>query len=63
MTRTRSWRSKTQLRSFGADEIIISTHSPAHSNRLERDIVKRARERFALPITHVVIDSEVHVQG
>lgn len=51
------------LRRFGADEIIISTHPEADSNWLERDVVERARERFALPITHVVIDSEVPVQG
>ena len=44
------------LRTFGADEIIISTHPPGRSNWLERGVVERARERFAVPITHVVVD-------
>jgi hypothetical protein len=46
------------LRTFGADEIIISTHPPGRSNWLERDVIVRARERFDLPITHVVVDLE-----
>jgi hypothetical protein len=44
------------LRTFGADEIIISTHPEGRSNWLERGVVERARERFAVPITHVVVD-------
>jgi hypothetical protein len=44
------------LRTFGADEIIISTHPPGRSNWLEKDVIVRARERFDLPITHVVVD-------
>jgi uncharacterized membrane protein len=44
------------LRTFGADEIIISTHPPGRSNWLEKDVITRARERFDLPITHVVVD-------
>jgi hypothetical protein len=46
------------LRTFGADEIIISTHPEGRSNWLERGIVENARERFAVPITHVVVDLE-----
>jgi nucleotide-binding universal stress UspA family protein len=46
------------LRTFGADEIIISTHPPGRSNWLERGVVENARERFAVPITHVVVDLE-----
>jgi hypothetical protein len=46
------------LRTFGADEIIISTHPEGRSNWLERGVVARARERFAVPITHVVVDLE-----
>jgi nucleotide-binding universal stress UspA family protein len=46
------------LRTFGADEIIISTHPAGRSNWLERGVVERARERFAVPITHVVVDLE-----
>ena len=46
------------LRTFGADEMIISTHPPGRSKWLERGIVEAARERFAVPITHVVTDLE-----
>ncbi len=46
------------LRTFGADEIIISTHPEGRSNWLERGVVRAARERFAIPITHVVVDLE-----
>jgi hypothetical protein len=44
------------LRLFGADEIIISTHPEGRSHWLEKGIVETARERFAVPITHVVVD-------
>jgi hypothetical protein len=44
------------LRTFGADEIIISTHPEGRSLWLERGIVQAARERFDVPITHVVVD-------
>jgi hypothetical protein len=46
------------LRTFGADEIIISTHPEGRSRWLERGVVTNARERFAVPITHVVVDLE-----
>lgn len=44
------------LRSFGADELVISTHPEGRSHWLEQGLVARAREHFALPITHVVVD-------
>ena len=44
------------LRTFAPDELIISTHPEGRSNWLERGIVEHARERFALPVTHVVVD-------
>jgi hypothetical protein len=44
------------LRTFGADEVIVSTHPEGRSNWLERGVVTGARERFAVPITHVVVD-------
>ena len=44
------------LRTFGADEIIISTHPEGRSHWLERGVVERARERFTVPVTHVVVD-------
>ena len=46
------------LRTFGADEVIISTHPEGRSHWLERGVVAAARDRFALPITHVVVDLE-----
>jgi universal stress protein family protein len=50
------------LRTFGADEVIISTHPEGRSNWLERGVVTSARERFAVPITHVVVDLEAERQ-
>jgi hypothetical protein len=46
------------LRTFGPDEIIISTHPEGRSNWLEKGVVTGARERFAVPITHVIVDLE-----
>jgi hypothetical protein len=46
------------LRTFGPDEIIISTHPEGRSHWLERNVVEHARDRFAVPITHVVVDLE-----
>ena len=50
------------LRTFGADVIIISTHPEGRSNWLERGVVSGARERFAVPITHVVVDLEAEAR-
>jgi GABA permease len=44
------------IRTFAPDELVISTHPPERSHWLERGIVESARERFALPVTHVVVD-------
>jgi hypothetical protein len=46
------------LRTFGADEVIVSTHPVGRSHWLERNVVGAARERFAVPITHVIVDLE-----
>lgn len=46
------------LRTFAADELIISTHPPGRSSWLVRHVVERARERFSLPIAHVIVDLE-----
>jgi hypothetical protein len=43
---------------FAPDELLISTHPEGRSNWLERGVVSGARERFALPVTHVVVDLE-----
>ena len=46
------------LRLFDADEIVISTHPEGRSHWLEKGVVQEARARFAVPITHVVVDLE-----
>jgi hypothetical protein len=46
------------LRTFPADEVIISTHPPERSRWLEGGVVERAREEVPLPVTHVVVDLE-----
>jgi GABA permease len=47
-----------ELRLFGADEVIISTHPPGKSNWLETGIVERLREELDIPVTHVIVDLE-----
>ena len=44
------------LRTFRPDELIVSTHPVGKSHWLERGVVEKARERFALPLTHVIVD-------
>jgi GABA permease len=44
------------LRTFRPDELVIATHPPGKSHWLERGVVEKARERFALPVTHVTVD-------
>jgi hypothetical protein len=44
------------FRVFGPDEILISTHPPARSNWLERQVVQKARDQYQVPVTHVVVD-------
>jgi len=44
------------VRTFQPDELIISTHPAGRSHWLERGVVEKARERFDLPVTHVVVD-------
>jgi hypothetical protein len=51
------------LRTFGADEIVISTHPEGRSHWLERGVVDTARERFELPITHVVVDLQAQAEA
>lgn len=45
-----------ELRRFGADELIISTHVPERSHWLEAGVVERARRELEIPVTHVVVD-------
>jgi hypothetical protein len=49
------------LRTFQPDELILSTHPPGRSHWLERGVVEKARERFDLPLTHVVVDLEADI--
>jgi GABA permease len=45
-----------ELRTFPADELLISTHPPQRSRWLESGLVERAREELEIPVTHVVVD-------
>lgn len=47
-----------ELRSFGPEEVLISTHTPERSNWLEAGVVERAREELGIPVAHVVVDLE-----
>ena len=47
-----------ELRTSGADEVIVSTHPPGQSNWLETGIVERLREELDIPVTHVVVHLE-----
>jgi hypothetical protein len=42
-----------ELRSFAADEVIISTFAAGQSNWLETGIVEQLREELDIPVTHV----------
>ena len=42
------------LRTFPADEIVISTHPPGRSHWLEKGVVAEAERRYDVPVTHVV---------
>jgi hypothetical protein len=50
------------LRTFAPDELIISTHPEGKSHWLERGVVSGARERFAMPVTHVVVDLDAELK-
>ncbi len=42
------------LHAFPATTIVISTYPEGHSNWLERDLPRRAEERFGRPVVHLV---------
>jgi GABA permease len=46
------------VRTFRPDELIVSTHPLGRSHWLERGVVEKARSRFDVPLTHVVVDLE-----
>jgi hypothetical protein len=43
------------LRTFGADEVIVSTHPPEQSRWLERGVVQDLRRQVELPVSHVIV--------
>jgi hypothetical protein len=51
------------LRTFDADEVIISTHPRDRSTWLEKDVVERASAEIPQPITHVVVDLEAESEA
>jgi len=46
------------LHVFGAQHVLICMHPPAYATRAERRLLERARERFSLPLSHVIVDLE-----
>jgi GABA permease len=44
------------LRTFGADEIVVSTHPQGRSSWLEADAVERLRAFYEIPVVHVIVD-------
>lgn len=44
------------VREFRPDEVIVSTHPPGRSQWLERRLVQEARDRYAVPVTHLTVD-------
>jgi hypothetical protein len=47
-----------ELRTFAADEVIVSTHPRSRSRWLESDLIGRLETELDVPITHVVVDLE-----
>lgn len=45
------------VRTYGPDEIVISTHPPGRSNWLEKGVVESVQARYDVPVTHVVVDA------
>ena len=46
------------VRRFRPTEIVVSTHPEGRSNWLERGVVAALRDRYDIPVTHVVVDLE-----
>jgi hypothetical protein len=45
------------LQTFAADEIVLFTHPRGERNWLEEGVVDEVRERFGLPVAHLVVES------
>ncbi len=46
------------VRKFRPNALVVSTHPEGRSNWLERGVVSALRERYDVPVTHVVVDLE-----
>ena len=44
------------LATFEADEIVLFTHPRGERNWLEEGVVDGAKERFDLPVSHIVVE-------
>lgn len=44
------------LQTFGADQIVLFVHPEAERNWLEEGVVDEARERFEVPVEHVLVE-------
>jgi hypothetical protein len=44
------------LATYEADEIVLFTHSQGQRNWLEEGVVQQAKERFEVPVRHLVVD-------
>jgi len=47
-----------ELRTFAADELIVSTHPARRSHWLESGLLDQARRELDIPVAHVVVDLE-----
>jgi hypothetical protein len=44
------------LATYEADEIVVFTHPEAEANWLEEGVVDEAKERFGVPVRHMVVE-------
>lgn len=44
------------LETFPADRVVLFTHAEGERNWHEEGVVERARDRFHVPVTHMVIE-------
>lgn len=44
------------LTTFAADEIVLFTHPRGERNWLEEGVVDEVKERFGLPVSHLVVE-------
>jgi hypothetical protein len=46
------------LREFPADEVVFAIHAEADANWLEQNVLQAARNRYDVPVRHVLIDAD-----